>query len=225
MRSFAILSFVSLACSPAPQSLTAQGDRATAIANGTDSVTISAIRTTPEGVGIVGVVDFTVSSGGKISATHVMSDATGTAKTVLTSTAAGEITVTATVPGTTREIPILLTASVGIRFDAPAGPKLRFQTSPSNTQAQNLLRPIPVVVVEDASGNVMTSSTASITVAVDPLSCSASLDSTSMMTVTASQGTSSFYGLKITTPVTGCRLKATSGDMQAGISTPFDILP
>lgn len=79
-----------------------------------------------------------------------------------------------------------------------------------------------MVVVEDGAG-VVTSSSASVTVAITPGSCSAALDSSSLMTVSASQGVASFYGLKSSSPATGCTLTATSGSLSTAISTAFDI--
>lgn len=220
MRSLFTLSCLVVACSPATQSLTMGVDKSAAVANGTDGVIVSATRTMADGTPVSDFVDFTVTSGGTLSTMRVKGDTAGVAKTTVTATAAGPVTVSANVPGMQS-----LTGSVTVTFTAASAPRLRFQTSPSNTQSQNLLRPIPVVVVEDGNGMTNTTSTASVTVAVTPGSCSAQLDATSMMTVSAVQGVASFYGLKITTPVTGCTLTATSGSLQAAVSTAFDIVP
>lgn len=182
--------------------------RSTAVANGADQVIITATATPPD------VVDFTA-PGGQLSAANVESDDAGVAKSTLTATAPGTITVTATAGGTS--------ASITVTFTASTGPRLRFRTSPANTMAQNLLRPVPEVVLEDGSGAVMTSSSASVTVAITPGSCSATLDASSLMTVSAVQGVASFYGLKSSTVASGCTLTATSASLQPAVSTAFDL--
>lgn len=219
MRSLLAFSSLLLSCAPAAQTLMVSSDRATANANGTDAVTISATRASADGKPVSDFVDFTVTGGGQLSATHVQADAMGVAKTTVTSTSAGSVTVSATVPGKTE-----LIGSVSITFNAVSGPRLAWQTSPSNTMSQNLLRPVPAVVVRDDNG-VITSSSASITVSVTPGTCGgASLDSTSLMTVSAQSGVASFYGLKITTPATGCTLTATSSGLPPAVSGSFDII-
>lgn len=219
MRHLLAFTCLMLSCAPAAQSLIVTADRTAANANGSDVVTVSATRTSADGKPVSDFVDFTVSGGGQLSATHVQADAMGVAKTTLSATTAGSVTVTAVVPGKTE-----LTGSATITFNVVSGPRLSWQTSPSNTMSQNLLRPIPVVVVRDDNGVIMSSS-ASLTVAVTPGTCGgATLDSTSLMTVTAQNGTASFYGLKITTPATGCTLTATSSGLPAAVSSPFDII-
>jgi adhesin/invasin len=218
MRSLLTLSCMLFSCAPA-QTLIVTSDRTTANANGTDAVTVSATRTTVDGKPVSDFVDFTVAGSGQLSATHVQADAMGVAKTTVTSSSAGSVTVTASVPGKAD-----LTGSTSITFNTVSGPRLAWQVSPSNTQSQNLLRPIPQVVVRDDNGVVMSSS-ASITVAVTPGTCGgASLDSTSLMTVNAQNGTARFYGLKITTPGTGCTLTATSTGLASAVSGSFDII-
>lgn len=195
-------------CSAAP-SLVLTASRASATANGTDAVVLTATGSTD-------FVDFTT-DGGVLSATRVKGDSAGVATTQLTSTTTGEITVTASVAKGP-------SAATTVTFSAAtAGPRLRFQTSPGNTVAQNLLRPVPVVVVEDATGAVTTSSSASVTVAITTGSCAAALDASSLMTVSAVQGVASFYGLKSSTVASGCTLTATSSGLQSAVSTAFDV--
>jgi hypothetical protein len=218
MRSLLVISCLIHSCAPAAQTLVVSSDRSTANANGSDAVTVSAKWTNADGKPVSDFVDFTVAGGGQLSATHVQTDAMGVAKTTVTSSTAGSVTVTATVPGKSE-----LTGTASITFNTVSGPRLAWQVSPSNTQSQNLLRPIPQVIVRDDNGVVMSSS-ASITVAVTPGTCGgASLDSTSLMTVNAQNGTASFYGLKITTPATGCTLTATSTGLASAVSSSFDI--
>jgi hypothetical protein len=192
----------------APQTVSVVADRATATADGVDAVTITATASPAQ------FVDFTVSAGGQLTETRVKSDASGKAITKLTSSSAGMMTVTASVS--------MASASTTVTFSASTAPRLRFQTSPANTLAMNLLRPVPVVIVEDGAG-IVTSSSAAITVAITPGSCAATLDASSLLTVNAAMGSASFYGLKSSIVATGCTLTATSGSLQAASSTVFDI--
>lgn len=191
-------------------------DRSTGVADGIDAVTIVATATA-NGSPVQEFVDFTVTAGGQLSEARVKGNAAGVSTTKLTANTAGAFTVTATAAGGAP-------ASTTVTFTASGAPHLRFRTSPSNTAAQNLLRPVPEVVVEDALG-IVTSSSASVTVAITAGSCSATLDASSLMTVSAAQGVASFYGLKSSTPATGCTLTATSGSLQAAVSMPFNITP
>ncbi len=211
MRSLALLnSMILVGCTSAIQTISVTAERSTATANGADAVVITATTSAASGT----TVDFAVTGGGQLSSARVNTDSSGVAKTQLTSTTAGAVTVTAAIGQ--------LTDSTTVTYAAASGPRLRFQTSPSNTIAQNLLRPIPSVVVEDNSG-VVTSSTAPITVAITAGSCAAALDASSLMTVNAVQGVANFNGLKSSTQATGCTLTATGGALQAAVSTAFDI--
>ena len=205
---------VLVGCSGAPQAIVVKADRSSAVANGTDAVTLTATSTAADGTAFPDVVEFTVSAGGQLSATSVKSDAAGVATTKLTATTPGTLTVTATAGPTSGQATVV--------FASSTGPRLRFQTSPSNTAQQNLLRPIPAVVVEDASG-VVTASSAAVTVVVTPGSCSASIDPSSLSTVNALRGVASFNGLKLDKAATGCTLTATSGTMPSAVSSAFDI--
>ena len=206
MRSFVFVALVSLSCTSA-QTITVVADRSTAIANGTDQVTITATTGSPD------TVDFTA-DGGVLSAAQVKTTDGGIATTKLSSSTTGTVTVTASAGNAS--------ATTSVTFTAASGPRLRFRVSPSNTVAQNLLRPVPEVVVEDGAG-IVTSSSASVTVGITPGSCAATLDASSLMTVNAVSGVASFYGLKSSTVASGCTLTATSGSLSSAVSTAFDI--
>lgn len=216
----AVSSLALVACLPAPQTITVVAERSTAVADGSDAVTITATGIAADGSPFQGSVDFTATAGGQLSDAHVTSDRFGVSKTKLTAKVAGPITVTATVPAAANQPKV--SGSTIVTFAAGGGPRLRFQASPMDTVAQNLLRPMPVVVIEDSAG-VVKSSSALVTVAVTSGSCSASLDPTSLAAVSAEQGVATFYGLKISLPATGCTLTATSGSLQPALSNSFSI--
>lgn len=180
-----------------------------ASADGVDTVTISVL-------GVLDAVEFTT-TGGTLSVTRATRDAQGVAKTELTSTVVGQVTVTAT--STSGAV-----GKTNVSFTAPStGPRLRFRTSPGTTQQMNLLRPIPEVAFEDANGAVLTSSTAPVTVAITPGSCAGVLEATSLATVNAVQGVASFNGLKVDRVADACTLTATSPSTTSAVSAAFDV--
>lgn len=216
MRSLLLTVCISLlGCGAPGATLVLVVDRTSAAANGTDALLVTATSTGAGGVPVQDFVDFTVAAGGQLSEARVKGNGEGVATTKVTATTPGSFTVTATGPGK-------VSASVTATFVAASDQRLRFQASPSNTLANNLLRPVPSVVVENGAG-VVGASSASVTVAITPGSCSASLDPASLMTVVADRGVASFYGLKVSTPATGCTLTATSGTLPQAVSTAFDI--
>ena len=208
MRPFALAAVTLVACSAAPPTVSVSAERASGVADGLDAITITA-TTSPSTF-----VDFTVSTGALLTETHVKSDGSGKATTKVSSSTAGLIAVTATVEQ--------VSGSASVTFTASSTPHLRFQTSPANTLAMNLLRPVPVVIVEDAAG-IVTSSSAPVTVAITAGSCAAALDASSLLTVNAVMGSASFYGLKSSTLASGCTLTATSGSLGSAVSGMFDI--
>jgi len=194
-----------------PVSVSVAADKAVALVN-SESVTITAAVSPPQETLVV----FSASPGATLTATQVKSNAMGVATTLLTSSVPGPVTVTANVSSGSSSGANLAMVTF------TSGTRLRFATSPSNTLSQNLLRPVPTVNVEQ-NGALVTSSSAAVTVTVTPGSCSPSLDSTSLTTVNAVQGVASFFGLKISTPATGCTLTATGNGFDPAVSAAFDI--
>lgn len=82
VRSPLALSLLFVACGSSPQSITVVADCSTAVADGVDAATITATRS-----GADDFVDFTVSTGGQLSATHVKS-VSGVATTKVTASTA-----------------------------------------------------------------------------------------------------------------------------------------
>lgn len=207
MRSLLVLSVALVGCGVPEVIVTASQSSGRV---GLDSVTITATVTPAQQTLVV-----FQSADGTLSETQVRSNSAGVATTQLTSSRSGSVQVTATVS-------IGSATSAGLTtVNFTSGTKLRFSTSPSNTRAGDLLRPVPVVVVEQNGATI--SSSAPITVSVTPGSCTSTLDSTSLTMVNANQGTANFYGLKISTPATGCTLTASSGSFDQGVSAAFDV--
>jgi hypothetical protein len=116
-----------------------------------------------------------------------------------------------------------LTGAASGSFDVTAGTaaKLAFQVQPSTTTAGAAITPAVQVVVQDAQGNTVPGSTASVTVALTTPN-GAALGGTT--TVSAVSGVASFGSL--TVDLTGSyTLTATSGSLTAATSGSFNITP
>jgi hypothetical protein len=121
-----------------------------------------------------------------------------------------------------------LTAAVSTSFTITAGPaaKLVFTTQPSGAALNGVFATQPVVTVQDAGGNTVTTSTAAVTLTITPPTQSANLICTATVpinTVSAASGVSSFTGCKIDKRGTNDTLTATSGTLTAAVSAVFNI--
>jgi hypothetical protein len=121
-----------------------------------------------------------------------------------------------------------LTESVSTSFTITAGPaaKLVFTTQPSGAALNGVFATQPVVTVQDAGGNTVTTSTAAVTLTITPPTQSANLICTATVpinTVSVASGVSSFTGCKIDKKGTNVTLTATSGTLTTAASLPFTI--
>ncbi|HLL52693.1 MAG TPA: hemagglutinin, partial [Myxococcaceae bacterium] len=109
-------------------------------------------------------------------------------------------------------------------FDITAGPpsRLAFRVQPSTTEAGQAFAPTVALALEDAFGN-LTSSTANVTVALGANPGGGSL--AGVTTVAAVNGVASFPGLSIAKAGNGYTLTASSGALPGATSTAFDIFP
>jgi len=213
MRVFALCLVLLTACG-STDVVTLSSDRPTARANGADAVTVTATVKNAGGVVQSGVAVFFSAPSGMISRLSANTDAFGKATTTITSATAQTIAVKASLDAASMGVTTTVTFT--------SSNALRFSTSPRNTVAGDLLRPVPVVAIEDAMGGATTSA-ATVTVRITAGSCAAALDASSLTSVVAQNGSASFYGLKSSTAATGCTLTATSDGAIAGVSTAFDI--
>jgi hypothetical protein len=108
-----------------------------------------------------------------------------------------------------------------LAFDATAlaPTQLVFTTQPSNAMAGSAIAPEVQVAVKDQLGEVVTSSSASVTVTLQP--SGVTLGGTT--TVNAVNGVASFTDLSVTKAGTGYTLVATSGGLTQATSTPFGV--
>jgi hypothetical protein len=107
-------------------------------------------------------------------------------------------------------------------FGAPT--QLVFGTGPSNTGVGSVVTPAVTVQVEDAGGNVVTNSSASITVAIGNEGTGPGNGSLSgTLTIVASSGIATFGNLVINRIGTGYTLVASSSPLTSATSSAFNI--
>jgi hypothetical protein len=102
--------------------------------------------------------------------------------------------------------------------------KLGFGVAPSDVPANTTMTPPVTVLVQDTYGNTVTTSSASITLALDATSIGAGVTGSGFGPVTAVNGIATFTGLKFApTGKTGVKLVATSGALTSASSAGFAI--
>lgn len=110
-------------------------------------------------------------------------------------------------------------------FDIAAGAaaKLVFVQQPGSSAASNALASAITVQVLDASGNIVTTDSSSITLAIAINPGASSLSGTT--TINAVNGVASFTNISLNKAAAGYSLIATDRNLSAAGSTPFDISP
>ncbi len=101
--------------------------------------------------------------------------------------------------------------------------KLAFAQQPGNTAAGAVITPAVTVQVQDASGNLVTSSSASITIAIGNNPGGSTLGGT--VTVNAVNGVATFNNLTLDKVGTGYTLTAASAGLTGATSNAFNITP
>src|SRR5258708_10394726 len=111
------------------------------------------------------------------------------------------------------------------RTQPRVGPAVRlgFMVQRANVSAGIPINPAVHVSVQDAQGNVVTSSTASITMAITSGTGTAGAVLGGTLTQTTVNGVAMFANLAVDTAGTSYTLSATSGTLMSATSTPFTI--
>ena len=169
----------------------------------TASITL-AIDPNPSGGTLLGTTTVNA-SGGLATFNNVRIDKPGTGYTLIASSSG-------------------LTGATSVAFDIIIGPaaKLAFTVSPPTTAAGANITPAVTVTVEDAANNLVTSSTATIVIALSANPGSGTLSGTK--TVDAVAGVATFNDLNIDKPGTGYRLSASSSPLTGATSSLFNII-
>jgi len=130
---------------------------------------------------------------------------------------------TLTATGSTVDTTAGTVISSGFNITAGTATQLVFGTQPSNTQAGSSITPAVTVEVEDANGNVVTSSTVSIAMAIGTNPGGGTLSGTTP--VSAVNGVATFSNLSINKVGTGYTLAASSTGLSSATSSVFNITP
>jgi hypothetical protein len=111
-----------------------------------------------------------------------------------------------------------------VDFSVTGGPatQLAFTVQPTSTLSAHAISPAVRVTAEDATGNIATSFTGNVTVALGANPGGGPLLGT--LTVAAVNGVASFVNLSINTTATGYTLTAAAAGLTGTTSTSFDIL-
>ena len=113
--------------------------------------------------------------------------------------------------------------SAAFNITPAAATQLAFSVQPSGTTAGVAIAPAVQVTVQDALGNTVTGSTASITLAIGTNPGGGALSGTA--TVAAVAGVASFSNLSIDKAGAGYTLTAASGALTSATSVAFNITP
>jgi hypothetical protein len=118
-----------------------------------------------------------------------------------------------------------LTGATSSTFNITPGAanRVAFSVQPSNTTAGSAITPAVKVEVRDANGNVVTSSSASVTLAIGTNPSSGTLSGTK--TVAAVNGVATFSDLSIDKAGTGYTLTAAASGLTGDTSSSFNITP
>lgn len=103
----------------------------------------------------------------------------------------------------------------------PQATQLTFLTQPSDAELGTTIAPGIQVAIQDSAGNTVTGAGDPVTLDLDAGSADGSLTGTT--TVDAVNGVATFTDLSIDEPGTGYTLRATSGQLTAATSQPFDV--
>ena len=172
------------------------------------------------GNGIAGsTVTFVVDTGGgATSPTSGVSNSSGIVQTTWTLGALGSQDMTATsvgLSGSPLHVSATATATV------VGATRLRFTTQPSSVAAVTLINPAIVVSAQDASNNLASGFSGSVTLAFGANPGGATLGGTT--TVSAVGGIATFGDISLNKAATGYTLTAVSGALTPDLSAPFNI--
>jgi hypothetical protein len=170
-------------------------------------------------------VDFSQSAGtGSVTGLGSFTATNGVATDTVTGAAAGSVSISAAATAAGGSIasvsPLTFTVVVG------AASKLAFTTQPSDGTDGQPLQTQPVVTVQDAGGNTVTSSNVSITLAIAPGTPTSGGPGTLTCTTnprSAVNGVDTFSGCSINTTGAAYKLRATASGLTLADSAPFNI--
>ena len=157
--------------------------------------------------------------GGTLGGTKVVAGVTGSASfsTLTVDKTGNGYTLTATSPGLTS------VTSATFNITPAAATKVVFNVQPTNAASTAAITPSVAVQVQDAQSNVVTGSSASVTLAIGTNAGGGTLSGTA--TVAASAGVATFPGMSIDKAGSGYTLTAASSGLTGATSNTFNITP
>lgn len=191
-------------------------DRSTGVAaNGADAAVVTVKLVNLHGVPLAGVTVQIVASGmGASLSTPDPTGPDGSTTSSLTSTVAETDTVTATALGVT------LAQQPTVMFVAGGPVHLAFLVQPTTSYAQKVMTPVKVQIQDD-QGNVISTATNTITLALSSNSANASV--IGVPTVDAVAGVATFDVLGVDKAAQGLTLTATSPSLASATSLTFNV--
>lgn len=105
------------------------------------------------------------------------------------------------------------------------GTRLVFRTQPTNVQVGAAITPVVQVAVQNDDGQVVSNSTAQVTISLAPGTGTAGALLTGGEAQAASNGVVNFGNLRINTAGTGYQLLASSPGMTSATSASFSVTP
>lgn len=199
-----------------PMASTVSVDRATATADGADTVTITVTVLDITGRPMAGQMVLLGATGARDQMTQpsAATDANGVATGSLTSTRAENKTISALVGSTA------IAQQATIRFDAGPEAVVVFQAQPSSAAAGAPIAPAVVAAIQDSYGNPVSATDVVTLTLLDPGSGGRLSGTTS---VAAVNGVARFTDLSIDRAASGYRLNATAFVLVPAVSTLFTI--
>ncbi|MBZ1326720.1 beta strand repeat-containing protein, partial [Aquirufa aurantiipilula] len=209
------------AVDPTKSTITPTAASITANGSSTQLLTVTAKDANSNNVGVGGatVTILRHTGSGVVGSVSDVGNGTYTA-TVTSPTAVGTGEFVATIGGVHVENGSGSMQHSVITYTVGAAAKLSFSVQPSNTAALSSINPAVKVRIEDAFGN-LTTSTANVTIDFGTNAGSGTLSGTK--TVAAIAGVATFSDLSINTAATGYTLSATSSGLTGATSNTFDI--
>ncbi|HET7449750.1 MAG TPA: invasin domain 3-containing protein, partial [Gaiellaceae bacterium] len=168
---------------------------------------------------VVTVTGVTLAGGATMTITYGSKASGGPGATAYTT--AGAQTWSAAEASTSGGTITALASSPSITINPAAANKLAWSQQPTSTGAGSTISPSPTVTVQDTYGNTVTSSSASITVAIGTNPGGGTLSGTK--TVSASSGVATFSTLSIDKIGTGYTLTAAATGLTGATSSTFNI--
>jgi hypothetical protein len=181
-----------------------------------NATTASTATTIGLGSSSTGTYEFATTSGGTAVTSVTLPANTSSVVAYYGDNKSGSPTITATGTG-------LTSGTQSETVTAAAASKLAFTTQPAGAVHPNAFTTQPKVSIEDTYGNVVTTNTSSVTLAIGTNPTSGSTLSCTTNPVAASAGVATFAGCAISKAGNGYTLSATDGSLTAATSSTFNV--